>query len=45
MIRLLLLGRDHLLLPGVFNEMKHDGHSVMMFLITRQDFSLLYLEM
>ena len=44
MLWLLLLGRDQLLFPGVFNKMKPDGHSVMMFII-RQDVSLLFLEM
>ena len=44
MLGLLLLGGDHLL-PGFFIDMKRDGHSVMMFLIIRQDFSLLFLEM
>ena len=44
MLRLLLLGGDYLS-PGVFNDMKRDGHSVMMSLIIRQDFSLLFLEM
>ena len=44
MLRLLFLIGDFLLLPGVFNEMKHDGH-FRMFLVIRQDFSLLFLEM